>query len=181
MTGRRVAITAALLRDHLTVFLPRGEHMNKSNRVFAIVCLGMSLWLVLESSNYHYTVKYTPGPGFFPFWLGVVLALFSIALLIETVRKKGTRDPKEPSRQLEWQALCRIGAITLLTVVFAVLMSSPLGFALSAALFIAVILCSLERVTVVKSVITGLIMSGCVYLVFEYWMEIGLPAGFLGF
>jgi putative tricarboxylic transport membrane protein len=154
--------------------------MNQGNMVFSIICLGVSLWLILESSNYNYIVKYTPGPGFFPFWLGVVLALFSTALLIETCIKKGRKNPDEPSRLPGRQVLYRVGLITLLTAGFAILMTS-LGFVLSVILFVSGILFFMERVPAVRSVITGLIMSACVYLIFEYWMQIGLPAGFLGF
>jgi len=151
--------------------------MNKGNMVFSIICLGVSLWLVLESSNYNYIVKYTPGPGFFPLWLGVVLALFSTALLIETFIKKSGNEPRRlPGRQ----ALYRVGGITLLTAGFTLLMTS-IGFLLSAILFVSVILFFMERVPVVRTVITSLIMSSCVYLIFEYWMEIGLPSGLLGF
>jgi putative tricarboxylic transport membrane protein len=154
--------------------------MNKGNRVFSIICLVISLWLILESSKYNYMVKYTPGPGFFPFWLGVVLSPFSMALLIETFRKKGGRTLNEPRRLPERQVLYRVGLITLLTAGFALLMTS-LGFVLSAFLFVSGLLFFLERVPAVRSVITGLVMSACVYLIFEYWMEIGLPAGLFGF
>ena len=62
--------------------------MNKANRVFSVICLGISLWLILESSKYNYVVRYTPGPGFFPFWVGIVLALFSTALLSRNIPEK---------------------------------------------------------------------------------------------
>jgi len=154
--------------------------MNKGNMVFSIICLGASLWLILESFNYNYIVKYTPGPGFFPFWLGLILSVFSIALLIETLTKKGGKNLKEPRCLPGKQALYRVGEITLLTAGFALLMTS-LGFVLSVILFVSVILFFMEKVPVVRCVITGLIMSACVYLIFEYWMDIGLPAGYWGF
>ncbi len=154
--------------------------MQKGNRVFSIVCLGISVWLIVESSKYNYIVKYTPGPGFFPFWLGLVLSLFSIALLIETYTKKDNRNLKEPGRLPGKQALYRIGAITLFIAGFSLLMTS-LGFVLSVMLFVSGLLFFMEKISVVKSAMTGLIMSVCVYLIFVYWMGIGLPAGFLGF
>jgi putative tricarboxylic transport membrane protein len=154
--------------------------MNKGDRVFSIICLVISLWLILESSHYNYMVRYTPGPGFFPFWLGLVLSLFSITLLIETFRKKGGKRLNEPRRFPDRQALYRVGEIALLTAGFALLMNS-LGFVLSVLCFVAAILHFLERVTLVRSLLTGLVMSSCVYLIFEYWMQIGLPAGFWGF
>jgi putative tricarboxylic transport membrane protein len=155
--------------------------VNKSNRVFAAICLGVSLWLILESSKYNYTVKYTPGPGFFPFWLGVALSMFSIALLIETIfKRKGGKHLNEPTRMPAKHSLYRVGLITLFTAAVSLLMTS-LGFVLSTILFVSVILFSMERIPAVRSVITGLAMSACIYLIFEYWMEIGLPAGFWRF
>ena len=155
--------------------------MNKSNRAFSIICLGISLWLILESFKYNYTVKYTPGPGFFPFWLGVVLSFFSIALFMETIfKRKGGKNTSESRIMQEKHSLYRVGLITFFTAAVSLLMTS-LGFVLSVILFVSVILFSMERVPVVRSVITGLAMSACIYLIFEYWMEIGLPAGFWGF
>jgi len=154
--------------------------MNKANRVFSVICLGISLWLILESSKYNYVVRYTPGPGFFPFWVGVVLALFSTALLIETFLKKAGKKLTDPPNLPGRQVLYRVGEITLLTAGFALLMNS-LGFVLSVVCFVAVILHLLERVRLVRSLLTGVIMSSCVYLIFEHWMQIGLPAGFWGF
>jgi putative tricarboxylic transport membrane protein len=154
--------------------------MIKADRVFAVICLGISLWLILESSNYNYTVRYTPGPGFFPFWLGIVLSLFSTALVVETFLKKGGNNRSEPGRLPERQALYRVGGITLLTAGFALVMTS-LGFVLTVICFVAAILYFLERVALVRSLLTGLIMSSCIYLIFEYWMQIGLPAGRWGF
>jgi putative tricarboxylic transport membrane protein len=154
--------------------------MNKANRVFSVICLGISLWLILESSKYNYVVRYTPGPGFFPFWVGIVLALFSTALLIETFLKKAGKELKYPPNLPGRQVLYRVGEITLLTAGFALLMTS-LGFVLSVICFVAVILHFLERVTLVRSLLTAVIMSSCVYLIFEYWMQIGLPAGLWGF
>lgn len=153
--------------------------MNKGNRVFSIICLGLSCWLILESLKYKYIVKYTPGPGFFPFWLGIVLLGFSIVLLVETFRGKGDKNsdaPRLPPRH----SLYRVGLITLFTAGLALLMT-PLGFVPGVILFVTVILCLLEKVAIVKGVVTGLIMSICIYLIFEYWMEIGLPPGLMGF
>ncbi|MCJ7664912.1 MAG: tripartite tricarboxylate transporter TctB family protein [Desulfobacterales bacterium] len=155
--------------------------MNKGNRVFSIVCLGISLWLVLGSFEYNYTVKYTPGPGFLPFWVGIILSLFSIALFIETfIKTRSGKNLNEPPRMPGRKILYRVGGVILLTAGVAVLMTY-LGFVLNATLFVSGILFLMERVSVVRSVIIGLAMSVSLYLIFEYWMEIGLPAGFLGF
>ena len=153
--------------------------MNTGNRVFAIICLGISLWLMLESLQYKYMVKYTPGPGFMPFWIGVVLAIFSLALLLETVKKQGSqkRDLRcLPARH----SLYRLGWIMLITAGLTLVMSY-LGFTLSVILFVPIILYFLEEVHLIRSVITGILFGAGVFLVFRYWLDLNLPTGLLGF
>lgn len=153
--------------------------MNKGDRVFALISIGISIWLILESFRFNYLVKYTPGPGFMPFWVGVILLLFAVALLIESFKKKGQKE-QEASRLPDRHAFYRVGLIALLTAGLSLLMTT-LGFTLSVVLFVSVILYFLEKVALVRSLITGLIMSFCIYLIFEYWMEVGLPPGLWGF
>ena len=150
--------------------------MNKGDRVFSIICFGLSLWLILESFKYDYTVKYTPGPGFLPFWLGVVLAIFAIAQMIETFKRKGLAEVHQ-SRLPPVSSLYRIGLIMIITTGAAIVMNS-LGFVLTVFLFVFVILFVLEGVNIIKSFVSGLIFSGCIFLIFQYWMEIELPRGF---
>lgn len=153
--------------------------MNKGDRVFSLICFGLSLWLILESFRYDYTVKYTPGPGFLPFWIGVVLAIFAAAQMIETYKRKSV-DEVQKSPLPPIRSLFRIGLIMLITTAAAVVMNS-LGFVLTVFLFVFVILFVLEGVNFVRSLVTGLIFSGCIFLIFQYWMEIELPRGFLGY
>lgn len=152
--------------------------MNKGNRVFALISIGIGVWLILESLRYNYMVKYTPGPGFMPFWVGVILLLFAVALLFESFPKKDQTEKKAllPDRH----ALYRVGLIALVTAGLSLLMTT-LGFTLSVIVFVSVILYFLEKMTLAGSLITGLIMSACIYFIFEYWMEIGLPPGPWGF
>jgi len=153
--------------------------MKKSDRVFSIICIGLSLWLILESLKYDFLEKYTPGPGFMPFWLGVVLLIFSIALLIETFVKKNGKEVKKrllPPRH----SLYRLGLIMLITAGFSLVMNF-LGFTLSVILYVPVILFFMEGINITKSVIAGLAFGVCIFLIFQYWMEVNLPTGFWGF
>ena len=51
--------------------------------VFCLFAIWQSLLLSL-------TDRLGPGPGFFPFWLGLIGALLAVALLIATFRFPGT-------------------------------------------------------------------------------------------
>ncbi len=152
--------------------------MKKGDRIFALIGLGLSLWMILESSKFAYKTTYTPGPGFHPFWLGVCLAALSLSLLLNTFRRKGGKEDQK-SRLPGKKSLLRVGLILLFTAGFAVSMTI-LGFVLTVALFVFGILFALERYTLSKSLFYGIIMSGAVFLIFRLWLDVELPKGLLG-
>jgi len=140
--------------------------------------LGISVWLILESLQFDYLSKFGPGPGFEPFWLGVILAILSAFLLITAIRRKEGKDGEKPILP-GWQSLGRLAVIMLVMAGFALVMDS-LGFVLSVFLFVAILLFFLEGVGVLKSLFYGVIFSAFIFLVFRYWLEVDLPKGFLG-
>lgn len=152
--------------------------MKKGDTIFAIICMGLSLWLILESLQFDYLSDFGPGPGFEPFWLGVMLALLSIALLINTLRKKNNEEDDKP-RLPGWKSLGRLGVIMLIMAGLALSMNT-LGFILVVFIFVALILYILEKVSILKSVFYGIMFSGFIFLLFRYWMNIDLPKGFVG-
>ena len=152
--------------------------MKKGDTIFAIISMGLSLWLILESLQFDYLSDFGPGPGFEPFWLGVLLALLSIALLINTLRKKDNEEDDKP-RLPGWKSLGRLGVIMLIMAGLALSMNT-LGFILAVFIFVALILYILEKVSILKSVFYGIMFSGFIFLLFRYWMNIDLPKGFVG-
>lgn len=152
--------------------------MKKADRIFGVIGLGLALWSYLESTRLTYMTEFTPGPGFFPFWVGVALALLSCYLIIDTyVRKPGTKDDAKvlPEKHM----LYRVGFIMLMLVVVRYTMNF-LGFPLTLALFTATILLLLEHYSIVKSVGYGIAYAGVTWFIFEYMLSMGFPKGFLG-
>lgn len=153
--------------------------MRKGDRVFGLICLGLSFWLILESRKYDYMTTYTPGPGFLPFWLGVCLGLLSLSLFLNTLlRKAGEEDEKK--RLLGKKPLFRVGFILLFTGAF-IFSMTILGFTSTVFLFVSLLLLMLEGYGIFKSLAYGIGFSGSVFLVFRYWLEVDLPKGWLGF
>jgi len=152
--------------------------MKKGDRIFAIIGLGLSLWMILESLKYDYLTTYTPGPGFHPFWLGICLALLSLVLLFNTFLRKRSKEDKK-SRLPGKKSLLRVGLILLLTAGFALFMTR-VGFVLTVAVFVFLILFVLERYSLLKSLLYGILMSGAVLLIFRVWLDVDIPKGWLG-
>ena len=72
--------------------------MRKADRIFGVIGLWLALWAYLESRKFDYMTEFTPGPGFMPFWVGVVLAVLSFYLLFDTfTRKPSEKDNEEDS------------------------------------------------------------------------------------
>ncbi len=152
--------------------------MKKGDRVFSIFGMGLSLWLILESLQFDYLSEFGPGPGFEPFWLGIFLAILSISLFANTFRKQAGKE-YEKSRLPGWKSLGRVGLIMLIIAGFA-LSFNTLGLVLTVFIFVALILFTLEGVSIPKSIFYGVMFSGFVFIIFSYWMDITFPKGFLG-
>jgi hypothetical protein len=152
--------------------------MKRADRVFAFIGLGLSCWLILESLKFDYMTAYTPGPGFHPFWLGVCLGLLSLALMVNTFRRRGGLKSEE-KRLPEGKSLLRVGLILMFTAGFALSMTT-LGFIPTVLLFVFLVLFVLENYTLFKSILYSCIMSGTVFLIFRYWLNVDLPRGWLG-
>ena len=152
--------------------------MKKGDRIFGLISLGLSVWLILEASRYDYLTEFTPGPGFAPLWLGVILGLFSIFLIYHSSTgrwKKGDDQPVLPERS----SLMRVGFIVLILAGITILLV-PLGFLMVTWAAVFVLLYFLEGYRVLKSVFYGSLFSGFSFLIFRYWMEVDLPKGWLG-
>lgn len=152
--------------------------MKKADINFGIVCFGISLWLILEGLRWDYTAGFTPGPGFLPLWLGVVLGLFSLSLVYNAFKREAAKDDYKkifPDKH----ALFRVGLILLIFAGFAIIMET-VGFELTVFIFVVLILTVLEGYKIGKSIFYGVAFSGSLFLIFRYWMEIELPRSFLG-
>lgn len=152
--------------------------MRKADRIFGVMGLGIALWCYLESTKFNYMTEFTPGPGFLPFWVGVILAILSCWLLYDTFRRKPSEEDEKsilPARH----ALYRVGFIFVM--LFLLKMVMPLlGFPITVFLFVATILKFLERYSIPKSIGYGVAYAAVIWIIFEYFMQMGFPIGFLG-
>ncbi|MFB3817917.1 MAG: tripartite tricarboxylate transporter TctB family protein [Candidatus Methylomirabilales bacterium] len=152
--------------------------MRRADRIFGVIGLGLSLWCYLESTKFTYMARFTPGPGFMPFWVAVALALLSCYLIYDSIRRE-PRARDEKKILPEARALRRVATILLL--LFGVKFSmNVLGFPLTLALFAAAILAVLERYSLLKSIGYGIAYALVTWLIFEYILAMGFPKGFLG-
>ena len=135
--------------------------------------LGIAAFVMWQSWGLEYYTKLGPGPGFFPFWLGVGLAALVAVWLAQVSRPAGR--PKEGAFLPERSGLLRIGTILAALGAMAACMDL-LGFKLAMFLFLGFLLRIVGRQSWWVTAVVTLLGSVGVYHVFGRYLDVQLPA-----
>ncbi|HSR10203.1 MAG TPA: tripartite tricarboxylate transporter TctB family protein [Thermodesulfobacteriota bacterium] len=148
--------------------------MRKADQWSALALLfisGLICWgaLLLPYGDVH-----NPAAGFFPLWLGIILAVMAAALLAQSSRgKDGRRITDILGEDVRWGKVLLVVASLVL---YGWLMD-VLGFLLSTFLLMAFLLRFVDPQpwrSVLLWTLSGSVGS---YLVFDVWMKLRLPRG----
>lgn len=124
-----------------------------------------------------YMMEYSLGPGFLPTWCGAILAVLSIAVVIYGVR--GTRSGSKNSLPV-YEDLVVLGKL-LLIVVGTVIFMKIVGMVASIAIYLLLTMKFVEKQPWKLSLLTALVGTLCIYLVFAVAFKVNFPVGILGF
>lgn len=144
----------------------------------ACLCLlAIFLPALVTSLGYSLTDALGPGPGFFPFWLSLIGAVLSAAMLAQVTRAKADESIASlaPDRQVALQAIGVLIALTAAAALF-----EPLGYRLTMLPFIAGLLLVLGARSPIAIALTALAGSFGVFHVFYHWLKVPLPIGEFG-
>jgi hypothetical protein len=151
----------------------------------AVAAILLVLALVVAQSSLKLGAGWTtdgPGSGYFPFYIGVILAISSAGTLYQALlgKKRNTAifvDAEQFKRVLVvlLPALVYVGAIALV------------GVYIASAVYIAGFMIVLGKFHYAKSVAIGVITAVLFFLMFEVWFKVPLfkgvfdPLAFLGY
>jgi putative tricarboxylic transport membrane protein len=116
-----------------------------------------------------------PGPGFFPFWGGVVLGLLSIVLVVRALTEPATAAERVRLRLESSKPVVALG-----TVLGYLLLLETLGF-VAITFLLLLLLFRLERRAWAFSVASAVGGALASYALFQLWLQTQLPAGPFGF
>ena len=142
----------------------------KSETIFIGVLLALGAAIAVVSWGYGFGTMQQPGPGLYPFFLGAAIVIFSLVLMMEAKPAPAIAD-----RPAAW-------TLALMTLTFCLwIVAMPLlGYVLVtlAAAYAFCKIMKLEGWAKPLAVSAGTALF--VYLLFDYWLYIDLPRGFLG-
>ena len=133
---------------------------------------------VLGASFLPYGNVHNPGPGFYPLWLGIILGAMSLGLILKiTWQKEGAKILRDIlAEKIRWG---KIVSVIIALVLYGFLMDY-VGFVIVTFLLMAFLLRAIEPQSWKAVIGWALFASVGSYLVFEFWMKLRLPKGFLG-
>ncbi len=148
--------------------------MQRLDKVGSVVCLviaGIALWqsMMVPMGNIR-----QPGPGFLPFWVGVILALLSGVLWFEASFRKPAAEPvRFFSGEGKWPYVIAAG-IALLIYTF---LLEPLGFIISTFLLLIFLLRVIGKQKWWVGITGSILVTFFTHLIFKVALKVQLPRG----
>ena len=117
---------------------------------------------------------HTPGPGFFLFWSGILIAILAIILRILDYSKK-----KDRGRTMDlWKGLKWHKVICIMIALFVYILLLPrLGYLIMTFGLLVFLFSIIERSRLGAEVVFALIAVMGTYVLFHVWLDVQLPRG----
>jgi putative tricarboxylic transport membrane protein len=152
--------------------------MKRADQITGIVVFIFSGFVIQEAWQMPKQSTFEPGVGFFPLWLGVLMATLSVILMVTSWLRSADSEKKTvfPGRQA-------LTAIVLLMAGLAVyiLLLEVLGFLVDTMFFAAYLMRVVMREKWKMALLIAVITSASLYLIFQILLQINLPKNMLGF
>ncbi len=150
---------------------------DKSNLIAAACLAAFGIYVIYGGSKLSYVSDVGPGPGFFPFWIGIGLLLFgSYQMVLSHLSERRHSDHVVPIWSGSGRAL---GGWLGLAV--AIALFRWIGFALGFVLLTNFLIVVLDRRSVVLASGIGVGLALAFYMLFQVALGVSLPSGPWGF
>lgn len=141
----------------------------------ALVLAGLAALLFHQTASLTYMTRLGPGPGFFPYWLSILLGLIACA-----IGAQASRAPNKPDKTEAPSPAVSRAALTVAVLGLAALLFEVIGFRLTILLMLAALLPLFgyrQPVGIATLAIGG---SFGAYALFHSLLKAPLPTGWYG-
>jgi hypothetical protein len=113
-----------------------------------------------------------PGAGYFPFYIGLLLAISSAVTLIRAVLDK----PADGKIFVTKQAFRQVLAVLIPLVAYIVVLSF-IGIYVASAIYVALFMWHFGKYPITRGALIGVAISLALFVMFEIWFLVPLPKG----
>ena len=152
--------------------------------VVALVLLAIAALVIYDSARLGFRWGAEgPGAGYFPFYIGVIIAISSVVTLVQAMFG---RARKRGEIFVAWQPLRQVLSVLVPAAVF-VLGIQIVGMYIAAAIYIGGFMMWLGRYGWIRSSLVGFSVAAIAFITFEVWFQVPLykgaydPLAFLGY
>jgi hypothetical protein len=146
--------------------------MRRVYQVTGVLFLALGVYVAIAARRMEYFTPIGPGAGFFPFWLGLLMAVLAAVWLGQVSLGSPVVTPEGfvPDRA----GVARIVAVLLALVLLTGLVDR-VGYCLAMLAFSLGLLVGVGRQPLIVSLPFALTASFGFYYVFRYWLGVQLP------
>jgi putative tricarboxylic transport membrane protein len=160
---------------------PQNEPPSSKCRVHSDFIVGLFLLVfalvtILESRKLAFGGIHSPGPGFFPFLLGCLVAFLSLILLTGYIIRR-VEVQRGQWEGLLWQ---KVVAATVILLAYSLTLEI-IGFLLGTFLLLGFLLRLIEKKSISFVLFLSFLISLGTYFIFKFWLYIQLPRGIIPF
>jgi hypothetical protein len=132
---------------------------NKQDFWSGVMFIALGLGFAVQATSYQMGTAARMGPGYFPFWLGIVLALLGAIVLLGSISRKATETHVD---RFDW----RIAFLVLGSVVLYGIVLKYLGVYISVFLLVVISSLASHEFSWKVAVANGIFLVVFVYLAF---------------
>ncbi|GHU37511.1 membrane protein [Betaproteobacteria bacterium] len=137
--------------------------------VSGIALIAVGAIFAIGATNYSFGSSIRPGPGYFPFGLGIILSILGLSILLGAFTAK-SKDG-DPIGAIPWRALiCIVGAL-----VFFGYFLPRLGFLISFPIMIAITSAGGSEFTWKDALLNAFILTALSYAIFIHGLQLSIP------
>ena len=147
--------------------------MRLASQLLGLSFIALGVYAAVQAEEMTLFTEIGPGSGFFPFWLGILLAVLSAIWLVQITFRPFETDgePFLPDKAGAARILAILGALFLFTF-----LAEILGFQLTMLAFLFFLLLVLGRRGLPVTLVISVLGSFGVYFVFKHYLDVQLPA-----
>jgi putative tricarboxylic transport membrane protein len=141
----------------------------------AVAILMFAIGAVIMADNYHLGAGWAkdgPESGYFPFRIGVIICIASVAVLVQAVMKRGNRA----TLFVSYPRLRHVLLVLVPTLIY-VAAIQWIGIYVASAVFIAAFMRVMDKYSWVKTLLVSVGLNAILFWLFEIQFLVPLPKG----